>query len=133
MNAFSFVLIGFAASTLARWVMKNRLYSRFDDFLFGVLGALLGGSLDELFGLAPFALGLTLLLATAVSVFVLVAAGMANEIDGKSVRKVRVRTLRRRFVQTLVHVRRQPRDAALPRNTLHKQQVNTQTIRMGEI
>ncbi len=133
MNAIAFVSIGFVTSTFARLMMKHRWYSRFDDFLFGVLGALLGGSLNEVFDLPPFGPVVVFMMAGSISMFVLFVTGLVKGSEGTIVRRVRVRTLRRRFVQSLVHGQVQSRNAALPRNNLLKQQVNTQTIRMGEV
>jgi uncharacterized membrane protein YeaQ/YmgE (transglycosylase-associated protein family) len=77
MNIVWFLLIGFAASKLSQRFLKNRCYSRFDDFLLGALGALLGSACAEEFGLTGY--GISLFVAVAGAGFLLLLTGMVAQ------------------------------------------------------
>lgn len=99
MNVFSFVLIGFAASNLARRFMKNRCYSRIDDFLWGVLGAMLGDSLADIFALSALGIGANVLMAASCAMLVLLATGTYSETQGAIQLRFQMYTKHRTHIQ----------------------------------
>ena len=71
-----FILIGIAAGWLAGVLMKGRGFGMLADFLLGVVGALVGGFLFRVVGLAAYGLIGQLIMAVvgAVAVLALVRA-----------------------------------------------------------
>ncbi|MGH7207223.1 MAG: GlsB/YeaQ/YmgE family stress response membrane protein [Nitrospiraceae bacterium] len=65
MHIFWFLLIGLAAGWLAGQIMKGGGFGLIGDLIVGVIGALLGGFLFDLFGLHATGLLGNLLMATA--------------------------------------------------------------------
>ena len=72
MHIFWFLLIGLAAGWLAGQIMKGGGFGLIGDLVVGVIGALLGGILFDLFGLHAIGLLGNLVMAT-VGAIVLIA------------------------------------------------------------
>ena len=72
MHIFWFLLIGLAAGWLAGQIMKGWGFGLIGDLVVGVIGALLGGILFDLFGLHAIGLLGNLVMAT-VGAIVLIA------------------------------------------------------------
>lgn len=72
MHIFWFLLIGLAAGWLAGQIMKGGGFGLMGDLVVGVIGALLGGFLFDLFGLHAIGLLGNLVMAT-VGAIVLIA------------------------------------------------------------
>ena len=72
MHIFWFLLIGLAAGWLAGQIMKGGGFGLMGDLVVGVIGALLGGLLFDLFGLHAIGLLGNLVMAT-VGAIVLIA------------------------------------------------------------
>ena len=72
MYIFWFLLIGLAAGWLAGQIMKGGGFGLIGDLVVGVIGALLGGILFDLFGLHAIGLLGNLVMATVGAIILIV-------------------------------------------------------------